>query len=65
VVCVVIHARPSEQFDGREGGLISINKYIKQEKARSVLLRQKNDAELVAKRETILDEKKDGKTLKT
>lgn len=30
VVCVMVHARPSEQFEGREGGLISINTYKKQ-----------------------------------
>jgi len=57
---VVIHARPSE---GKEGELISNNKHKKQKKARSVLLRQKNDAELAEetskkKRETIHDAKK-------
>jgi len=66
---VVIHARPSEQFEGREGELISINKHKKQEKARSVLLRQKKMQswlkKLAKKGEMILvcKKRKDGKTL--
>jgi hypothetical protein len=38
---MMVHARPSEQFEGKEGGLISINKHKKQKKARSLWLRQK------------------------
>lgn len=46
---VVIHARPSEQFEGRRNEYQSTETQKQQGKARSVLLHQKNNAGLQLK----------------
>jgi len=65
-VCDMVHARPSEQFEGKEGGLISINKHkSKRKQGVSSSVKKMMQSwlnEQAKKEETIHDAKKDGKT---